>query len=92
MRANLVPSTHKNTIGKMILNCNNPFTPENDYEEMLLYYFVRFNNSLVDIEAATSGELDNGVVIQLCKMEATLSSKLDAVLEELRLMRQGRVI
>lgn len=85
MRANRVPSKAKRTIGKMIIDFDGvPFEAENDFEEMLLHYMATISNTLVDLEAATSGELDNAVVQQLCKMELSLSVKLQTITNELR--------
>jgi tetrahydromethanopterin S-methyltransferase subunit H len=79
------------TTGKMRLHSWQPFTSENGLEEMLLYFLHSMSGSLEDIEAATRGDIDNAVVIQLCQMEQTLGGKLDLLLAELRLMNQGRV-
>lgn len=90
MRANRIPGKAKRTIGKMIIDFDGvPFEAENDFEEMLLHYMATISNTLVDLEAATCGVLDNAVVQQLCKMEETLSSKLDELTNELKQVRTG---
>ena len=92
MRANRIPGKAKRTIGTMVIDYDNiPFEAENDFEEALLHYLASISNTLVDIEAATSGELDNAVVQQLCKMELSLSCRLNKILVELRRMnlKQG---
>jgi len=80
--------------GRMILDYNAacPFVADNALEEALLHYLHRINNSLEDQLGAIYGETDNVIECRLIDLEATLSTKLDAVIEELRLMRQGRAM
>lgn len=93
MRANRIPGTAKREIGTMVIDYDNiPFEAENDFEEALLHYLKTITNAVEDLEAATSGDLDNAVVIQLCKMEGALSSKLDGLTHELKQLRAGGCI
>lgn len=94
MIARRIPGTAKREVGTMVIDCNHPepFKAENDFEEAFLHYMSKISNAVEDLEAATSGEIDNCVEVRLYSLEAMLSVKLDAVIEELRLMRQGRAI
>ena len=92
MRANRVPGKAKRTIGTMVIDFDNcPFEADegNDFEEMLLHYLPSISNTLINIEAVTSGELDNPVVVRLYDMESALLSKLDEVINELKQHRSG---
>lgn len=90
MRANRVPGKAKREIGKMVIDYNHyPFEAENDLEEMQLYYLDKIGTALEEIADSTTGLSDNCVVVQLCAMEREFMSKLDSVIEELRLIRKG---
>lgn len=92
MKANYIPAKiqRPGKPARFTLNPDCPFEAENDFEEALLFYLHKISNSVEDLEAATTGELDNAVVEQLDILNKTLSVKLDAVIEELRLARISR--
>lgn len=77
--------------GKARLHSYEPFTAETPEEEMLLHYLVVMSRSLEEIEGATLGETDNPIVVKLYEMETTLTAGLQAIVDELRLMRAGGV-
>jgi len=78
--------------GRMILDYNQacPFEAENGFEEGLLFYLHKIGNAAEDQLASIQGEIDNIVEARLIELEATLSSKLDSVIEELRLIRTAK--
>ena len=89
MKAKLIPGTD----GRLVLDYNSPcpFEAENDFEEALLHYLHKISVYLDNIEGATIGNdfVDNAVEVKLYALEETLSTKLDAVIEELRLIRKA---
>lgn len=94
MRAIRLPGKAKLDIGTMVIDCDHPcpFEAENDFEEALLFFLHKIGNAVEDQLASAQGEINNAVEGRLIGLEETLSVKLDAVIEELRLMRQGMVI
>ena len=87
MIAKYITGTH----GRPVLDYNTPcpFEAENDFEEALLFYLHKISNAVDDLNASTLGEIDNAVEAKLFQLEETLSAKLDAVIEELRLIRKA---
>lgn len=88
MKANYVPNTAKR--GGMVLDEHEPFTAQDDFEEAFLYHMHGISSTLEELQAVAECEIDNPVVIQLHVIEKTIADKLDAVVNELRLMREGR--
>lgn len=88
MIANYVPNTAKR--GGMTLDSNKPFTAQDDFEEAFLYHMHDIGTTLEELQAIAECEIDNPVVIQLHAIEKTISDKLDAVVNELRLLRERR--
>ena len=62
-----------------------PFTAETPNEEALLFYLRRICNAVEDLEAATSGDLDNVVATALDRLLGPISTKLDEIIDEVRL-------
>jgi hypothetical protein len=75
--------------GKKRLHNFEPFTAETPEEEMLLHYLASMSGSLEDIEAATTGEIDNAVVVALHEISGQVVQRLDCIVDELRLLRLG---
>lgn len=75
--------------GKKRLHNFEPFTAETPEEEMLLHYLASMSGSLGDIEAATTGEIDNAVVVALHEISGQVVQRLDCIVDELRLLRLG---
>lgn len=87
MKAKYIIGKH----GRPVLDYNDPcpFVADNDFEDALLFFLHKIGNAVEDLNASTLGEIDNAVEAKLFQLEETLSAKLDAVIEELRLIRKA---
>lgn len=72
-----------------ILDSQNPYTAENTTEQALLYYFREMlcHIGAVDLRICADDENEASVFDRLAELETSITGKLDAIHEELRLLR-----